>query len=68
MWPLPLVDHADDLGVQLDVGVVVLRRRESVSSDIHFPRLMYYDEEDLCLVTHQPKVASHVLKNGDRPP
>ena len=47
-----MVNHSKDLQDQPNVDVVVLLVRRLVSSDIHFPRLMYCDKEDLCLVTH----------------
>ena len=52
MWPVPLVDHVEDLRVPPDVGVVMLLARRSVGSNIHFSWSTYGDEEDLCLVTH----------------
>ena len=59
MWPIPLVNHAEDLQVEPDVGVVMLEMRQSVGSDIHLPGSMDYDEEDLWLVTHRPQIPSN---------
>ena len=52
MWTVPLVDHVEDLQVQPDVGVVMLLTGQSVGLDIHFPKSMYCEEEDLWVVTH----------------
>ena len=59
LWSI--MDYVEDLRVRPDIGVVVLLARQSVGSDIHFPRSTYCDGEDRCLVTHRPEVVSIVV-------
>ena len=59
MWPVPLVDHVEDLEVELDVGAVVLLAREPMGSNTDLVGAMDREEGDLCLIAYGPAVPSY---------